>query len=294
MSEGHVYLCKWKQTEDGFRIWVDRKPRLCAEGDTLEDAKNELSHVIGLEFGDGEAVFDLDPPELPSQYVALSYNSSWRSPADFTREEFASLYEGGLCDFCLIPIGPRSKQQLRASYTGDGDLLGSWLRGPRSRLVSANLRALISQRAKLPVEWRPVEIVPKTARQFFEFLPKRSVPGIADRNQKVSGWRCPKCGFRMFDVFGQYHPFICAIDLRRRVPAAFVIGDAHGANLAISVSDWSSLRGKKGTRDVLSRPVEILPAARVIREPEVRTLTEEGSAAIRREFERGLRRAFHT
>lgn len=91
MSEGHVYLCQSQKTNDGFKVWLQKRPNICAEGETLDEAKEELSSAVCLALGDGEAVFDLVPPIADSEFVALVWNSSWSPPATFTRADYAAL-----------------------------------------------------------------------------------------------------------------------------------------------------------------------------------------------------------
>jgi hypothetical protein len=40
------------KTEAGFIVWLEKRPKLRAEGDSLQDAMDELSGVVCLALGD--------------------------------------------------------------------------------------------------------------------------------------------------------------------------------------------------------------------------------------------------
>src|ERR1700683_1108473 len=136
MSEGHVYLCRSLKTEDGFKVWLEKRPKISADGETLDEALEELNGAVCLALGDGEATFDLIPPIADSDYVALDWNSTWSPPATFTRADYTALYQGGLCDMCCTGIGPRTLKPLPVGKVWEGDLLGSRSRLPRVLLAS--------------------------------------------------------------------------------------------------------------------------------------------------------------
>jgi hypothetical protein len=290
MSEGHVYLCQSQKTNNGFRVWLQKRPGICAEGETISDALEELSSAVCLALGDGEAVFDLIPPNADGEFIALVWNSFWSPPATFTRADYAALYEGGLCDTCCTGIGPRTSKPLPVGTLSEGDLLGSRLRLPKVLLASDRFRRLLNQREERKIEWVPVAVHGRSRRTFFEVRPKFSIKAVADRTCKVSGWHCPACGHRVFSV-DYVNEYVAASDLPARKPDLLLIDDPHLLKLAIPLSRWKEIRGKPGTKGILTSNVVQLPTKRVWKRPDLKDLTKSQSAAINRELQQGLHTA---
>jgi hypothetical protein len=292
MSEGNVYRCNWKRTGDRYHAWLVNLPRLKVDSDSLEEALDQIYDLIGEKYGDGEAVLDLDPPtETNDEYVSLCHNAFWYPARGFSLEEFAALYAGGVCTFCCNGIGPRTSVPLRVGSIGDGDLLGAGLRMPRSWLASDAFKKRLSRTERDAIEWRPVDVFTKTNSRFFEMLPKEPIFAVADRKQQVSGWRCPKCGHRVFNVWGIYHPFLAEADIPKPRPSLLMAICSGSARPMLLVERWRSMRDGPGTRKVLARPVTILPTPRVNRKPAVRVLSKKSSEAIHREFLRSAGRS---
>jgi hypothetical protein len=61
--EGQLFECTWKKEGRRFRVWVRKRPRLSAKGDTFNQADKRLWSVIIDATGDGESVRVYDPPE---------------------------------------------------------------------------------------------------------------------------------------------------------------------------------------------------------------------------------------
>ena len=59
MGEGRVYLCKWRVEDEAYRVWVEKRPRLMARGDSIAEASQDLVDLICEVTGDGEAALEL-------------------------------------------------------------------------------------------------------------------------------------------------------------------------------------------------------------------------------------------
>ena len=106
-----------------------RDTSISASGaESVDNAKHQLAEQVCLKLGDGEPYFELTPPLHPhykQSYVALSGNSGWSVPTSFTRRDFASLYEGGLCSTCCSGIGRRTVVPLPVGSLGKAELLAA-------------------------------------------------------------------------------------------------------------------------------------------------------------------------
>lgn len=292
MSEGNVYLCKWKRTRGVYKVWLKKRPRLNARGDSLDEALDELNRVVCLKLGDGEAVFDLSPLQSTAEknaLVTLTWSADWRPPAGFAREEYAALYEGGLCKSCCCGIGARTEKRLPVGSVGDGDLLGSGLRLPIIRLASDRFRSLLSKEEQACVTWRPVKMIGRSRRTYFELAAKHPIPTVAIRRLRTSGWACPSCGYRMFSVQGDFdHGYVADADLPKRTPKLLCIDNPHGLALAIPLKRWNQIRGKAGTKGMRAIQLVALPKERTWRNPQVRKLTRASIKVINRELDYSL------
>ena len=287
MSEGNNYLCRWDREGDGFKVWVDRRPTLSAWGETLAEALDELSGVVCLATGDGEACFELDPPAsgnaAPDHFVALSGNSGWRPPAAFSLDDFDSLYEGGVCRTCCTGIGHRSQVPLPVAVFGPADLLISGLRMPSTLLASDRFRAQLTPAEQAHADWVPLDVRGKARRLFFEMRTRRPIRTVADKSKPASGWRCPACKAACYNI-DYDHEYVAKADLTKFTADLLVLDNSHCLQPAIPYSRWVQIRGKAGTRGVVSSEVVAVPPSRVRRRPVLRTLTEADSRAILREF----------
>ncbi len=86
MSEGGIYLCKWRQVEGEYFLELQANPSLVANGGDLEECKEEICMQIISWNGDGEAILELFPPEKGKKYVGgirlfstAGYNDSVRA-----------------------------------------------------------------------------------------------------------------------------------------------------------------------------------------------------------------------
>jgi hypothetical protein len=288
MSEGNVYVCRWERSEEQFRIWLRKRPSISAEGDTLVEALEELSGAVCLATGDGGAVFELDPPAsgntAQDRLVALSGNSGWYPPKGFSLDDVDDLYEGGVCRTCCTGLGRRSRVPLPVGALGKGDLLIGGLRMPRALLASEGFRSRLTPAEQACIDWVALDLQGTSRRRFFEVRSTRPVKAVADRSKPAYGWRCPDCKSACFSV-DYDHEYVAKADMAKSSAGLVMMDNFHQVEPVIPFARWVQIRGGRGTRNVVSTEVVQLPAARVRRRPELRTLTKSGSRAIRREFE---------
>ena len=289
MGEGHVYLCGWRVEDDTYHIWVRNRPRLRAQGDSIDDASEELVNLICEATGDGEAALDLDPPPGDeSVFVALVSNSSWYLRDGMTREECAALYQGGICDACCLGVGRRTGVPLPIGLVGEGDIQFCWATFCDAVIASDRVRDLLRPGERSAFEWRPVDQPRRVRRTFFELIAKEPLPYVADRKERVQGWRCQECGRRTFGIQGKFNPFVAANDVPRPTPKILAIA-SHRLQLALPVVRWRNLRGQPGAKGVIAKPVTMLPRSRIWRRPRLRDLTRTDIRAARKHFEWQLR-----
>ncbi len=73
-------------------------------------------------------------------------------------------------------------------------------------------------------------------------------------------------------------------DLEKVAAELAMVDTSHTVQPAIPYSRWVQIRGKPGTRNVVTAEVVPVPPARVRRRPELRTLTKSDARSILREF----------
>jgi hypothetical protein len=288
MSEGNVYICQWEQSGELFRVWVGERPSLTASAESLREALEELSGVVCRKTGDGEAVFELDPPAggnaAADHYVALAGNSGWYPPTGFSLDVFGTLYEAGVCKTCCRGIGPRSQVPIPVGTVGDADLLIGGLRMPSEILASESFRSRLVPAERSHVEWVPVDLRGKSRRQFFELRARQVIKAVEDKATPISGWRCPDCKSVCFSADYE-HLYVAKPDLTKFKADLVMIDSSHCVKPAIPYSRWTQIRGKSGTRNLTSTEVVPVPRARLRRRPVLKMLTKAHSRSIRREFD---------
>ncbi len=283
MSEGNVYLCKWERKDDGYRVWVEKRPRLRAEGESLDEAGEELISLICLKTGDGEAVLEFErKTKGKDALVALSYNQSWYPARGEWWKRADELYEGGICSSCCEGIGKRTQVPLRVGTVEGGDLLFGWLGFCNSLIASDRFRKLLRHEERSAVEWRPVEHHKKTRRQFFELIPENAVRESATRGSDYGGWRCPECDRSALSVGGYDEIHVNAADVPRPRPKLFVVEGLVTFELVVPAARWKRMRGKPGTSGITTQTVVLVPPERALRRPRLPLLTRKQIASVRR------------
>jgi hypothetical protein len=294
MTEGRVFVCTWKQLDDGFHVSVVRRPRLFAEGDTFEAADYALYEVIMQATGDGENVREYDPP-------APTRDASTRAPVVIAGNSHVrllnveELYDGGVCPRCEMPLGRPTSQPLRI----DGGLAGhdgavartksilAFGHSPRFFLFSESFLALLTPAERARFDWRPVERKGRARKKFFQIIGSRAHVPVATRRGPAadSGWRCDSCGWI------RRHMLLAKTALRR-VDSCFTTGDPPEFALCFSAERWSRLVGRAGAAGLVSAEVDILGPAEVNTHPKFRRYSEiqRAESASRESFRADIAR----
>jgi hypothetical protein len=291
MSEGNVYPCQSRKTNDGYEVWVERRPRLRARGETLDEAIEELSSVVCGATGDGEAVFDLLPSASKSDevaYVTLHYNASWDVPRDFSKTDYAALYARGLCKGCCRGIGPRTNKPLPVGRVETGDLLGPFPHLPKVLVASDRFQNRLTKRERDLLEWRPIDMRGQSRKTYFEVAAKDPMQTVATRSEEFYGWHCPECGLRLFSAPGYDRTFVATADLPKPIPALFAIDDPHLLTIAIPAARWKAMRGKAGMKGIVTRRLVAVPNREVVRRPRLRVLNRADMNRMNRELDKSL------
>jgi hypothetical protein len=198
MSEGNVYVVNWKKCDEECEVWLAKRPKIRSSGESIRDALDELSSAVCLNLGDGEAVFELDPPveKQPISLVRLTYNASCGKAPGISLEDYAALFEDGICNLCCRGVGARTSVPFPMGRPYPGDLLHVNFHFFDSLLASDDFRKLLSPQERASINWRDVDARVPIRRKFYELLPKEAViPQVGDSDEQQYGWRCPKCDY---------------------------------------------------------------------------------------------------
>ena len=292
--EDAVYVCGWSKSQDGFVLWVKSRPKLRATGATYEEAEERLIDVIQNAGGAMVPVMEFEP-QLPKSSAAEKYATpaiymiggdegfsgdgprmtAFETPK--AREErfryCDEFYEAPICRKCKNATSRRSEKPLAlryavGSYDGAfGRLVhnaGSW----RHEIVSEHFLALLR-----PKERKSLELIPvggKGRKKFYEIVGPEGPPLVAIKGKKLSGWRCPKCKYRIWghdSMLRDFSEFVAKSDLPKPLPSIFTIGIRSEIHLVATERRWKELVGRRGTKGFTSRAVGIVPDTEVLRQP---------------------------
>lgn len=290
MAEGGVYLCGWKATGQGYLVWLEKRPALRCEAGTIEEATTLLADRICGELGDGEAVLEFDPPVPQKASTERFYRDDFVTVCPNSHFELrnapAALFTGGVCRECGHAVGPRTETPISAVIESGVDAaffyrlqLASFL------LVSAEFLALLTKAERQQFEARPVQLPPKRRKRFFEIIPQFSVPPCGVAGLTASGWKCSTCGYRSLnhEEFGwsAVSGAVCRKDFPSPRPQSFFVGSPNEVWLCMPRRRWLGLRGKPGTRGLMTYPVPVVEPADCIREPRLPSYAEYEAATKR-------------
>ena len=280
--EGGVFLCSWKKTRDGFRVWWTERPSIAAQGETFDEADEALCEAIGAETGDGENLHEYDPP--PPRAI-----SNGMLPIDVVKiggECFArianpeELFSDGFCPHCLQPRGRRTDAPLALSSTqsrgGNGGMAlleDVGLGGPAISFVSDAFIDLMTPAERAAAEWREIASPPRSRKRFFELVgAPKPIAHVALAGVPRKGWSCRGCGHASGAFYGDGDPpfwYISASDLPTPTPSVFVVGERPTYELAFTRTRWRELLREKGTAGCKSYMLGVVSESRVDRAPQL-------------------------
>ena len=279
MSEGHVYVCGWRRTEDGYEGWIERWPKRRVTGGTFADMESALLEVAGEMVGDGEPQFEFEPPFLEPAAWEHVFRDGWRRT--FFQHGVrplsdAALFAGGFCDRCKWPIGRRTDAGLTVEW-------GPWAKGFKSfaavarggmriPVVSERLLELFKPQERASFEARPVALTTAARTRFFEFVPRRIAPSVGGKPFRPDGWQCGRCGRRLVSnarVLGYGPHVVCRADVE---PGAslFFQGDPGHFTLCFSAERWQAVKATLRAAEITSSALAIIEAAEREDSPELR------------------------
>lgn len=288
--EDDVYICKWKRTADGFRLWVKGKPKLGVEGDGDIYALSErLSEVIAESGGAPHAVVEFDKP-----FPKSAFDSRYSTPAVVTvcgddsfeatlslehRRDRALWYD----QFFQQPSCPECKgitserndvpitiDDFRPSFDGGFITCGT----TALYVYSDAFLDLLTPEEKSGLQLRPVTLSKKSKKQYFELVGPQGIPYTAVSTLDHSGWRCDFCGFSTFGYLSRksaIRRFVRKSKLPNPLPSVFTVGTLPRIRLCLTAERWAEMVSKPGTRGFTSSTLGIAPDMDVVVRPELQT-----------------------
>ena len=279
MSEGHTYRCSWSLTTTGYRLWVVADPELAREDVDFAEAVEELGYAILDKTGDGEAQLEFEPPPPGVELRRPALLRLWKLGLHKTVRygNARESYEGGLCDNCLMPLGPRTRVPLEVvmplpkSHLLDSQMADAGVGpGPRPRIFSPTVVAMLTDEERACFEWRPVRAMGRETK-YLELVHRiPPTPQVAPIGATTKHWRCEMCGFTSLyveQVGNEPHRFVSTRDVPELLPPALAMGTVSDSGLVISDARRREMLAQKGSRWLTTEPVSVIPESLVDREP---------------------------
>jgi hypothetical protein len=181
-------------------------------------------------------------------------------------EKKAARYAGGLCPSCEHLVGPRTAAPCRISSIESGD--GAIVHHGKGHLYAERFLAHFSKEELRGLEFRPVEVPPRTRNRYLELLGPAQLPTVAvKRMPGFGGGRCPECGFASFHnmidckvvSFVEREAFLA---LGRTVTT---VDGSLGPMLCLTATVWSRI--KAGTKKMVGARIYAAPRRNIDRNP---------------------------
>lgn len=311
--EHAVYLCGWKTSRKGIRLWTTAAPRLSVEAGSYDEAEELLLDAILNAGGAAQAVLEFVPP-LPKSAILAKYCSpelllvcgddrfqtDFPDPDPVTGDESFeermrwadTFYDRPLCRNCGASPGLRTERPLPMRYL-PGRYDGAFGHigrdaGPTIEIVSAAFLALLTPAERDALELRPVLRTRRGKKEFFELLGPAGPPMVAVAGLSLNGgWRCTAYGRGYWGYWSrsfELNDFLARSDLPAPLPGVFIVSRGPEIHLGMTAARWSELVGRPGTRGFASRRVGVVDDHKVIREPNLPPYVGlRGTYAIERE-----------
>lgn len=284
--EGRVFICSWKKVGDRYRVWWKARPKVAAEGDTFEEADEELWDAIMEATGDGENMHEYDPPS-PSDIQAspravdiVMVGGQESGKLD----SFDGLFVGGVCAECENALGPRTDAQVVIAQMNSGPRNCGSLRrgfgGSHMRYASADFRAMLTPDEDESVEWRDIVGPPRARKKLFEVMGGRATaPYVAAKGVMMSGWRCETCGHTSKPFAGHVSHkgpswYVAASALPSPVPTMFLLGESPEWRIVFTRERWRELMTAPGAKGCKSYSIGVLADEAIDLSPVTPTLRE--------------------
>lgn len=282
ITEGHVYLCKWRESRGKFVISLTNRPDIRVSGRDREEAEELLYDKICTTFGDGEAVLEYVTPllkdEFQKQYgnpdiVMVSGNGS---VGEITNG--ASIWRDRACDICGRQRRQRSEEIAEVDYLPNSDGTVD-VRGRIGNLFSESFLSLLTARERDGLTFLPVRGPKKSRKKFFELtgMPLVRQVGHPGFPGQVSR-KCDMCGMNSFTYLhnNDIYTFIAHKDLPDPIPPVFgVLYEDDRVNLCMTRERYKTIIGKKGTRDIVGIQLWVIKGDGFIRDNDDENYPEE-------------------
>jgi hypothetical protein len=278
--EHQVYLCGWKRESRGFDLWIRTNPRVKGKGATLNSAREALWRATTRTYGDGEPVFEFQPPlpnsqqDLPEpQWVKLG---AAHSVNGYVGDGCTPPFSGGYCRHCGLPSGSRTSDPLKveavprnceAFEVSIGNGLERVMCICTSREVfSDDFLDTLTAAERASVSWQEVRPYRDSRKQLFELVAPAPLPFAAKKGVSTWTWECATCGGRpgllQSPGYLKSPSFIAAATIPLGA-TAFAVGWPDEPLLCISAARWSKLAGLPTSKGIASWPVIALDPALV-------------------------------
>lgn len=268
-----VYLCSWIGVPGGYRVWLMSDPTVLAEAADFDDADELLYERMIAVTGDGENQHEYVPPRPAATAGTIDRGRLWRlgPGGGVTISHEPPYFEGGLCEHCLMPLGPRTAVPLLVSaVTGGRNAASVRLAnaggGPALIIVSERLLAIFTDRERDAFEWRPVAGASKR-RHFVEMIPRiASMPYVSPSGLATRYGRCETCGFVWTSpTHGKGLPdyYVSEADLPRPARTLVPVNQRAYAMPAVTDERWRTLVGDPVVKGIQGIAVAIIRAESV-------------------------------
>jgi hypothetical protein len=244
-------------------------------------AYEELWLQICSETGDGEAYLEFrpEPPYLKRfqrfldpYCVTLDTNSV----IDYSGE-ISELFQGGICQNCKSPVGPRNKRPLKLDDTPKAN--ACMVRSSRSSITiySYDLLRLLGLTNSPEVKLRPVELVSTSSNRYYEIIGADSIMACGvttfEKMDITKGFQCKKC--MMLQTLYIVPKLAAHIFIpKAALPSSnvfFVQASSVPSDISICVKSemWKRIAGRRGTKGVVAGLLGVVPRSEVTRNPEL-------------------------
>jgi hypothetical protein len=256
----HVVLVKWRPVKGGFRLWIEKKPKIAVEDESFEWATEAILEAAAVLTGDGEVTIDFDPPAPITSGPApiLQTYAVPRGPHSFLILNPEELFTGPQCPKCQYMTGKRSaaKMELWRSPGTDGGSAAPEMsmKGPgfTRMFYSSDFIARLSVAERKRFSWR--DVVCPGRKKYCEIIgAKNPVSYIAIKGRKpFSVVRCKRCGQGPGPMYNGWvdstpNHYISHADLPRGSDLGVIaLGHPNEPELALTPERWKAFRGKPG------------------------------------------------
>ncbi len=303
----NVIICKWRETEQGWRLWVKGRPKVFGEGRTYEAAEDALIDAIMESAGDLDAVIPVVPeydPPLPApaavekfmhpelfliwgdEILELHDGFRWAWLEKIAGSLFMTgrrnlvgpMYTKGLCAACGMGIGERTEHAMFVDVA-PSDVDGGFVRGPIRNSIyvfSGRFLSALRPHELAMFEFRPVQRSGVSGTlEFFEMIARSKTPYVSVKGFDASGVVCRECGQRSISVSepmlqqgGVYiADYVCRTDLPSPLPSCFPVGDRNHIYMCMTRERWDEIRGSKCARGIASRRLGVVSEEECERSP---------------------------